>query len=64
VTLTDGERYHPLWLKIEKHLTERLGILRAKNDGALDETQTATIRGQIAEVKGLLGHGAKMPVQE
>jgi hypothetical protein len=51
-------------LKIEKHLTERLGILRAKNDGALDETQTATIRGQIAEVKGLLGHGAKMPVQE
>lgn len=56
--LTDGERHHPLWLKLEAHLQARTAILRAKNDGPLDALQTATIRGQITEVKALLSYGA------
>jgi len=56
--LTDGERHHPLWLKLEAHLQARVAILRAKNDGPLDALQTATIRGQITEVKALLSYGA------
>lgn len=58
LVLTDGERHHPLWLKLEAHLQTRAGILRAKNDGPLDSLQTATIRGQITEVKALLSYGA------
>lgn len=56
--LTDGERNHPLWCKLDEHLQARLLILRAKNDGPLDALQTATIRGQITEVKALLSYGA------
>ena len=56
--LTDVERHHPLWLKLEAHLQARVAILRAKNDGPLDALQTATIRGQITEVKALLSYGA------
>lgn len=56
--LTDGERSHPLWRKLEEHLQARMLILRAKNDGPLDALQTATIRGQITEVKALLSSGA------
>jgi hypothetical protein len=46
MNLSEGERNHPLWLKIESHLKERVAILRAKNDGPLDTAQTAAIRGQ------------------
>jgi len=56
--LTEGERNHPLWRKLETHLQNRVVILRAKNDGPLDALQTATIRGQITEVKALLSYGA------
>jgi hypothetical protein len=58
LVLTDGERHHPLWLKLAAHLETRVSILRAKNDGPLDALQTATIRGQIKEVKALLSYGA------
>jgi hypothetical protein len=43
---------------LEAHLQARVAILRAKNDGPLDALQTATIRGQITEVKALLSYGA------
>ena len=51
MNLTESEKSHFVWQKIEKHLQNRVNILRAKNDGPLDVMQTATIRGQIAEVK-------------
>ena len=56
-SLTDGERSHPLWAKLDAHLQARMAILRAKNDGPLDPLLTATIRGQITEVKALLSYG-------
>ena len=62
MTLTDGERHHPLWFKIAAHYKERLEILRAKNDGGLTPDETATIRGQIKEVKGILSLGQDLPV--
>ena len=63
MNLSEGERNHPLWLKIESHLKERIVILRAKNDGPLDTVQTATIRGQIAETKAMLAWGL-VPIQD
>lgn len=63
MNLSEGERNHPLWLKIESHLKERIVILRAKNDGPLDTVQTATIRGQIAETKAMLAWGLA-PIQD
>ena len=63
MNLSEGERNHPLWLKIESHLKERIGILRAKNDGPLDAVQTATIRGQTAEAKAMIAWGLA-PIQD
>ncbi len=46
------------WLKIEKHLEERLNTLRSQNDNeTLTEQKTAAMRGRIAEIKGLLHYG-------
>lgn len=57
--LTQGEQKHPLWVKIESHLLERLNILRTQNDSFRPEQETAFLRGQIAEIKRLMqiGHG-------
>lgn len=61
MNLTEGEKNHPVWQKIEAHLQNRVIILRAKNDGPLDPLQTATIRGQIAEAKALLSYSTMPP---
>lgn len=42
------------WKAIEELANSRLDELRRKNDGQLDPTQTAVVRGQIAELKKLL----------
>lgn len=42
------------WLKLEKHITERIGMLRASNDADLDPVSTALVRGRIRELKVLL----------
>lgn len=57
--LADGEIKHPLWVKIESYLIERLATLRTQNDTNIDAPTTAYLRGQIAEVKRLIqaGHG-------
>lgn len=60
-SLSDGERHHPLWAKLSAHFTERLRELRGKNDGALNEMETATIRGQIKCLKGILALGDEPP---
>ncbi len=45
---------NPLWMRLEKHLRERLAELRARNDADNDPVQTARLRGRIAELKDLL----------
>lgn len=52
--LTEIEKHHALWRKIEDELTARLAVLREKNDGNLDVSETAKLRGQIVEIKRML----------
>ena len=52
--LTEAEKNSALWQKISNYLSERLNSLRVYNDGdinILTDVQTATVRGQIKEVK-------------
>ena len=52
--LTPGDRLHPVWQKLMDHFNAKLVELRAQNDGNLDPTVTAGLRGQIAVYKALL----------
>jgi uncharacterized protein (DUF2164 family) len=52
ITFTKFERDSALFKKIRDHLAERLEYLREKNDSELlDAEQTASMRGQIKEIK-------------
>ena len=58
---TDGERLHPLWVRLRVELEERLQRCRCKNDGALDVHDTAMIRGKIECLKGIISLGDEPP---
>ena len=60
--LTDGERAHPLWLRLAAHLEQQLINLRGKNDGPLSEMETATLRGNISCLKSIIALGKAPPV--
>ena len=56
--LAAEERTSLTWLKLKKHFEERLAELRRRNDSAnLDATETARLRGAIAEIKYSLALG-------
>ncbi len=61
-TLTDGERHHPLWVRLSAHLSERLAQLRGKNDGPMTQDETLTLRGQIQCLKGIIALGNEPPL--
>jgi hypothetical protein len=62
--LTTGEAHSALWKRLKEHMEERLAALREKNDvTALDPVQTAAVRGQIKELKVLLGMDKPEPAQ-
>jgi len=42
------------WQKLKILLEERVEMLRKKNDGNLDAVQTASLRGEIKALKGIL----------
>lgn len=47
-----------LWLRLSKHLENRLGAARRRNDDAtLDVAATAALRGEIRTLKALLRLG-------
>lgn len=52
--LTPAEQQTDLWKKIKSILEERLELHRKKNDSSQPESDTAKLRGRIAEVKFLL----------
>jgi CRISPR/Cas system-associated endonuclease Cas3-HD len=52
--LTAYERESALWKKLEEHMIEKLGIYRSRNDGDLNEIETARLRGRISQVKEFL----------
>ena len=62
MTLTDGEKLNPLWIKLEKHFTERLAELRSRNDSPLSQLETEALRGRIAEVKAFIALGKDQPI--
>jgi ribosomal protein L30/L7E len=64
LVLSDGERNHPLWLRIEADLKRHLEALRLRNDRVLLEAETAELRGRIAEVKRLINLGREPQVIE
>ena len=54
-TLYPVDKHSPLWLRFkEEFLVPRLAELRMRNDGELDENETAKLRGRIAELKAIL----------
>lgn len=62
MTLTDGEKMTDLWRKLEEHYTNRLQTLRETNDRAQSESETAKLRGHIAEVKAILTLAKEQPI--
>ena len=59
--LNELDRRSATWLKVKKHLEERITLLRAKNDGDHDERKTARLRGSIAELKYLCNLDSEQP---
>lgn len=59
--LTQIERGDPLWVKLKAYLLVRLDRARADLEKPLDEPATAHLRGQIAELRALLGLDREMP---
>lgn len=45
----------PTWMRFIAYQEKKLTELRAKNDGRMDEIETARLRGRILEVKLILG---------
>lgn len=59
--LTPADRQSATWARLKTHLQDRLALLRTQNDGDLDKIQTASLRGQIKSIKGLLALETEMP---
>lgn len=61
--MTDGERAHPLWMRLKAHLETQLQSKRTQNDSAkLTEPETAALRGHISCLKALLALGDDRPL--
>lgn len=60
--LSDGEKMHPLWVRLKAHFEAQLQTLRARNDsGAMSEIETATLRGHIRFCKAAIRLGDSRP---
>ena len=57
--LSEFEASTAIWTKVSEKLTERLHVLRKRNDGDLDAIETARLRGSIATLKEILAYGDK-----
>lgn len=55
--LLHEDYFTPTWKRLQEALQERLSDLRETNDSVHTELKTASIRGQIAEVKQMLALG-------
>jgi len=62
MTLSDIERHSALWKKISEHLAAQMDIARKQNDGELNDTQTARLRGKIQAYKELIAVGNPIPI--
>ena len=63
--LSRGDRQTGLWLRLRDHLETKLASLRGRNDGPLNERETATLRGHIECLKGIIALGTEeLPPQD
>lgn len=60
--LSDGERVHPLWLKLVTRFEQMLEKRRKENDNEHPEIETAAIRGEINLLKTIIAYGRERPV--
>lgn len=61
--LSDQDRASAAWMRHKVQLEERLATLRGNNDHPLTPEATAYLRGQIAEIKLMLGLDKKTEPQ-
>lgn len=59
--LSDGEKAHPLWVKLKAHFEAQLQSLRERNDRTQPELETATIRGHIKCLRAIIALGDDRP---
>lgn len=59
--LTQEDFKTPMWQRMREHVEARLNHLRQINDQNHDMEKTASIRGAIAELKGLLALDKSKP---
>ena len=53
--LSDTDKLSPVWVAMKKYLEERVESMRCKLENeALTESQTAALRGRLAELRGIL----------
>jgi len=52
------ERTSPTWQRIERHMIDRLAMLRQQNDASTSPERTENLRGRIAQLKELLAVAA------
>jgi hypothetical protein len=60
--LTEHDKAQGLWVRLKAHLAERLADLRVRNDAALTESETATLRGEIKALKHIIALDAVRPI--
>ena len=59
--LSEGEKHHPLWVKLVEHFQEKIDIAHGKIEGDLTEQQTARLRGHIQCLKSIISLGDESP---
>lgn len=60
--LSDGERMHPLWVRLKAHFETQLQSLRERNDRPQTELETATLRGHIKCMRAVIALGDSRPL--
>ena len=60
--LTEHDKVQGLWLRLRAHLEDRLAAARVRNDGALFESETASLRGEIKTLKRIIALGDDRPM--
>lgn len=61
--LTEIELQSAAWQKLKAYMEQRLDECRRRNDGDLNEIETARLRGRIGSLKELLAIGEPTPAQ-
>jgi hypothetical protein len=60
--LSEHDKSQGLWLRLKAHFEDRLADARQRNDAALSEPETASLRGEIRCLKRLMALGNDRPM--